>query len=128
MTITKDFGPNGVRAHFWQDGQWQPGRAWKIDAKGVHGRCRDYCGGAARTPLETHGTWPLEDVRGLDKHIEQDSLFVESVGPARAKAALDDAARQILALRAKSPMRAKAEQHDESALALFTHADEPRLI
>ena len=77
MAITRDFGEKGVRAYFWQDGSWQPGRAWSSGPRGVAGRCRDYQGGAARTPLETHGHWPLDEVRGLEKHIApvQTDLF-----------------------------------------------------
>ncbi|MCP3730420.1 hypothetical protein M9978_08260 [Sphingomonas sp. MG17] len=67
--MTRDFGEKGVRAYFWQDGSWQPGRAWCIDHRGVGGRCRDYANGG-RTPLETHGFWPLDDVRGLEKHLQ----------------------------------------------------------
>jgi hypothetical protein len=126
MTIVRDFGEKGVRCQFWQDGQWQPGRAWKIDERGVHGRCRDYCGGAARTPLETHGIWPLEEVRGLEKHIEQEALFAERPAPKNINAIQRE--RQLVALRAKSPMRSTAEQHDASGLSLFAHANEPRLI
>jgi hypothetical protein len=46
----------------------------------------------------------------------------------RAEGAGSSAARQIIELRQRSPMRSTAQQHDESALALFTHADEPKLI
>lgn len=68
MTITRAFGEQGVRAQFFQDGSWQPGRAWSIGPHGVVGRCRDWASGA-RWPLETHGVWPLHQVRGLDKHL-----------------------------------------------------------
>ena len=69
MTIPREFGENGVRASFYQDGSWQPGRAWSIGPLGVSGRCRDYSNGG-RMPLETHGTWPLHEVRGLEKHLK----------------------------------------------------------
>lgn len=64
----EDFGEKGKRAWFWQDGQWQVGRAWAITDQGkVSGMCRDYgpwgttYGG--REPLQTHGFWPLSEVR-----------------------------------------------------------------
>ncbi len=69
MTITQDFGEKGVRASFLQDGSWQPGRAWSIGPHGVSGRCRDYANGS-RSPLETHGNWPLDLVRGLEKYLQ----------------------------------------------------------
>lgn len=65
----QDFGEKGVPVKFWQDGKWQSGRAWSCGAKGVLGRCRDWEGGG-RAPLETHGTWPPDEVRGLEKHLE----------------------------------------------------------
>ncbi len=69
----RDFGEEGVRVHFFQDGTWQPGRAWSCGPKGVNGRCRDYASGA-RNPLETHGTWPPHEVRGLEKHLKATQL------------------------------------------------------
>ena len=66
--MIRNFGEKGVRAHFFQDGCWQAGRAWLVDHRGVAGRCRDYTNGA-RMPLETHGFWPLDQVRGLEKHL-----------------------------------------------------------
>lgn len=72
-TVIRDFGEKGVRAQFFQDGRWQGGRAWEIvelpsGERRVNGRCRDYEAGG-RMPLETHGLWPLEEVRGIEKHL-----------------------------------------------------------
>ena len=81
MTIVRDFGEKGVRAQFLQDGTWQGGRAWAVvelpdGARRISGRCRDYASGG-RMPLETHGYWPLDEVRGLDKHLRpsQSDMF-----------------------------------------------------
>lgn len=64
----QSFGEAGKRAWFWQDGQWQTGRAWEIDAQGrVLGMCRDYgpwgSTYAGRAPLESHGSWKAHEVR-----------------------------------------------------------------
>ena len=40
----------------------------------------------------------------------------------------DERTRQLVALRAASPLMGKAGQHDASDLALFRQADEPRLF
>jgi hypothetical protein len=64
----QDFGEKGKRAWFWQDNQWQVGKAWAIEPDGrVTGMCRDY--GPWGTPypgsmpLQTHGRWPHQEVR-----------------------------------------------------------------
>jgi hypothetical protein len=69
----RDFGEKGVAVKFFQDGKWQAGRAWSCGPKGVNGRCRDWDSGG-RAPLETHGTWPPEEVRGLEKHLKATQL------------------------------------------------------
>ena len=66
--MPENFGAKGKRAYFWQDYSWQTGRAWSIDDEGrVLGMCRDYgtwgSSYAGRSPLETHGRWPAEEVR-----------------------------------------------------------------
>ncbi len=63
----EDFGEKGKRAWFWQDGQWQVGRAWAVLDNGrVAGMCRDYgpwgTPYAGSMPLQTHGTWPASEV------------------------------------------------------------------
>jgi hypothetical protein len=71
----EDFGENGKRAWFWQDGAWCVGRAWAITEHGkVGGMCRDYgpwgIPYAVLSPMETHGMWPLAEVR-FKKPAEQ---------------------------------------------------------
>ena len=49
--------------------------------------------------------------------------------PAPAKRPADsERTRQLVALRATSPLMGKAGQHDASDLALFRQADEPTLL
>lgn len=60
-------GKDGRRAWFWQDNQWQVGRAWEIRNDGhVGGMCRDYGPWGStfkpRYPCQTHGFWPPQDV------------------------------------------------------------------
>lgn len=72
----QDFGKTGKRAWFWQDHQWQVGKAWKTEADGsVTGMCRDYGpwgGYTGREPMQTHGTWKAHEVawkRPADQYI-----------------------------------------------------------
>lgn len=63
----QSFGDKGKRAWFWQDHQWQVGRAWEIDAAGrVAGMCRDYgpwgSSYAGSMPLQSHGWWKPHEV------------------------------------------------------------------
>lgn len=63
----ENFGEKGRRAWFWQDGSWQVGRAWEVDAEGrVNGMCRDYgpwgTNYGGRSPLESHGRWQAHEV------------------------------------------------------------------
>jgi hypothetical protein len=61
----------------------------------------------------------LPDIMGTAPSGRSDGL-----GPAQEA----DRERSILALRLASPKRSTAEQHDTSELALFQHANEPRLL